>query len=363
MHLVRWVSQSSSCAERAWHKQRRHYGGVPRAAPPFGVDDAASAHSGSARSSSFSVSAQSSAAPGSSPASSGPTTAQAPALACGSRHLDTVAEVGRALEVAADAAEPRSWQPPVHAPALHPAPERCVLEVGLECGRPGAEQPLTSRQPERQQGNAPLAHAVEAQPRKSADRTATTAAAQLAAVNGRAHVPVEQPASTAVAALPTAGLSSSDVARAGARTQRTRVLRPVDNVQALLQGGESVPTTPFNCDVPSETSMWSRQSPASPCVSWHIRSHSVLSVCRTMQVPYFAQDRSRSDEDLCTASRAAGASCEECCRQLRCASEPGHAAQVDGTGIGLGKNLLVRRQRKPMAPSAPDAAGVPSSAP
>ena len=254
-----------SAAERAWHKQRRHFGGAASALPPFGVDGVPSAHPSSARCSSFSVSAQSSVAPGSSPVSS--TAAPAPASGLDLRHLGTAAGSGGAPDVAADPAKPCPRQAPMLAPTGEPAAERLAVVETLQGGALSAERRLTGAPPGRRLDTMPRA-CVDVVPQAGAAvQPARTAAPQQTAV--LRHGAGGELASAAMAS-PTAGLSSSAVAEAAARSQRAHVLGHIDNVWPLLHGAESAPTTPAESDVPSGTCPWSWrgvQSPASPCVS------------------------------------------------------------------------------------------------
>ena len=258
----------SCAAERAWHRQRRHFGSAVGALPPFGVDGtAASSQCGSARCSSYSVSAQSSTLPGSSPVSdvsgvpggalvalgAATTATVLPDAAAAPRVGDTPQQLGRApAQDAVQTVQRRFQSSQLLAEALRDA-----------CGSGGAACERRMEELPRAGADATGASAAAAQPSTAERATAARTAHRRDVIRPGLHL---GPA----ADEPVAGISSTAAGEAAARSQRAHVLWPIDNVQGLFENKCSPLPSAHKSAPASESSAWSwrgMQSPISPCVS------------------------------------------------------------------------------------------------
>ena len=254
------ICKSCLCsAERAWHKQRRHFWcSVDGASPPFGVDrGAAPLQRDSARCSSYSVSAQSSAVPGASPVSDDAPAAPSCALIELPGHMP-----------ASDVGHTAPEEPPRHrisargaatvSDAARPAGSGHLLEDALHAA---------CRLDDPARGGRALS-----MPSVGAAAAAAGATASQAAIAGISSAGlrenVSKPSVRGAAAGSTAGVPSVTAGQAAARSQRAHGLWPVDNVQNLLKGQGQPAASLLGCaPIPGSPSSWRlTQSSNSPAV-------------------------------------------------------------------------------------------------
>ncbi len=237
----KYICESSRCvAERAWHKQRRHFwDSIDGASPPFGVDAAAaSLRRDSARCRSYSVSAQSSALPGTSPASDA---CDAPAVA----DLALIELPGRMP--ASDGGRTAPEEPPRHRIST------LAAATALAAARPSGSGHLLEDALHaacRLDDPARAGRAVSMPSAGGATAAAGVTGSQAAAVGhtgGGLRENVSRPSVRSVAPGPTAGVPSVTAGQAAASSQRSHGMWPMDNVQNLLKGQGQPAASPLGC--------------------------------------------------------------------------------------------------------------------